>query len=413
MKRDRIDSILQEKLRGYPSPVEVPSWSEMERKLILARNELGMPRRREQPWKKVMHYGVAASILVLLSIGIYRFEVSELQKAADDSLKLWQEVSPALTDRASGQHDRSERPVETILRSASKVSIVRSETHQERLDMLAHIAQVNTSAEDDASQSDAPESGAGPGGGRTYASDNRQQTTGNRNYFRYGEPDNATRKRKDWIATAFTGGGIISSQKGTANATPGMFSYRAALVQVSNLNLQSDYITTEWNHKLPITVGLNIQRYLTDRFAVETGVIYSYLLSTGRETRQFFEYRIRQQVHYLGVPVSFSYDLVRNNRWNLYVAGGGAVEFALAARKRIDIDNTDNYSTWLSEPVPMKGVLGSLRFGAGVEYKFLGDLGIYAEPGINYYFPNTNQPVTYWTENPWSFNLRVGLRMRF
>ena len=51
--------------------------------------------------------------------------------------------------------------------------------------------------------------------------------------------------------------------------------------------------------------------------------------------------------------------------------------------------------------------------GSNISYDFVRNFGIYLEPGANYYFPNANHPQSYWTDNPWSFNVRVGFRFKF
>ena len=40
-------------------------------------------------------------------------------------------------------------------------------------------------------------------------------------------------------------------------------------------------------------------------------------------------------------------------------------------------------------------------------------VGFYFEPGVGYYFENTHQAESYWTENPWNFNMRLGIRTNF
>ena len=65
------------------------------------------------------------------------------------------------------------------------------------------------------------------------------------------------------------------------------------------------------------------------------------------------------------------------------------------------------------DKLPASGVLWSVGLGAGISYDFVQNFGLYLEPGANYYFPNSNQPRSYRTDNPWSFNVRVGFRFKF
>jgi hypothetical protein len=49
----------------------------------------------------------------------------------------------------------------------------------------------------------------------------------------------------------------------------------------------------------------------------------------------------------------------------------------------------------------------------GLGYQLSNTIGLYAEPGISYYFNNGSQLETIYKEDPLHFNLRLGLRFTF
>ena len=54
----------------------------------------------------------------------------------------------------------------------------------------------------------------------------------------------------------------------------------------------------------------------------------------------------------------------------------------------------------------------SVGAGLGVEFMLSNHLGLYLDPGFNYYFP-CNQPRSIRTEKPLMLNFDVGLRFNF
>ena len=53
----------------------------------------------------------------------------------------------------------------------------------------------------------------------------------------------------------------------------------------------------------------------------------------------------------------------------------------------------------------------SVNSAIGIEYRVSDFIGIYAEPGIDYYFKNSSELETIYKDRPFSFNLRLGVRL--
>ncbi|MBR5845957.1 MAG: outer membrane beta-barrel protein [Rikenellaceae bacterium] len=169
---------------------------------------------------------------------------------------------------------------------------------------------------------------------------------------------------------------------------------------------------TKLNHRVPVTVGVGVQYELTNRWALETGVTYTYLHSTGK-SEGVFTYTTTQQLHYVGVPLSASYKFIDANRFEMYARAGGAVERAVSA-KRIQTIGTadDNLSNSTTQKIDRQGVQFSTSVAVGAELKLSRHIGLYAEAGAGYFFDN-NQPLSYRTEHPLSLTLQAGARFHF
>ena len=169
---------------------------------------------------------------------------------------------------------------------------------------------------------------------------------------------------------------------------------------------------TKLNHRVPVTVGVGVQYELTNRWALETGVTYTYLHSTGK-SEGVFTYTTTQQLHYVGVPLSASYKFIDANRFEMYARAGGAVERAVSA-KRIQTIGTadDNVSNSTTQKIDRQGVQLSTSVAVGAELKLSRHIGLYAEAGAGYFFDN-NQPLSYRTEHPLSLTLQAGARFHF
>ena len=169
---------------------------------------------------------------------------------------------------------------------------------------------------------------------------------------------------------------------------------------------------TKLNHRVPVTVGVGVQYELTNRWALETGVTYTYLHSTGK-SEGVFTYTTTQQLHYVGVPLSASYKFIDANRFEMYARAGGAVERAVSAKRIQTIGTADeDLSNSTTQKIDRQGVQFSTSVAVGAELKLSRHIGLYAEAGAGYFFDN-NQPLSYRTEHPLSLTLQAGARFHF
>ncbi len=158
-----------------------------------------------------------------------------------------------------------------------------------------------------------------------------------------------------------------------------------------------------YEHKIPLSVGFMLRREFSDRFAVESGLSYTYLYS---DIRKGHIPAGNQKVHYLGVPLHANWIFYRQGRFAAYFSAGAMVEYSLSAR--IELEGT-HYSPEINR------WQWSLNMAAGMQYALAKPVSLFLEPGINYYFDNNehNAFETIRTAKPLTVSLQLGLRFSY
>jgi hypothetical protein len=157
----------------------------------------------------------------------------------------------------------------------------------------------------------------------------------------------------------------------------------------------------ESQHGLPLSAKLIVRRNLHARWAVESGLNFTYLTTRYKWNKNSAD----QRLYYLGIPLNAVYYVVSKPNWNIYASVGGMVEKGIYAT----IDRSDKTAT---SRVDMKGLQWSVNGGIGATYKLYRGLGMFFEPQFGYFFDN-GQPESIRTEWPVSFGLGIGLRFSF
>lgn len=169
---------------------------------------------------------------------------------------------------------------------------------------------------------------------------------------------------------------------------------------------------TEYEHHLPIRIGLSVAYALTDRLSISSGLTYTRLSSDIKDASRESKYIGEQRLHYVGIPVNVSYK-VASSRWiSLYGTAGvlaekcvsGTTDEGYVENNTMKYTNTHDIS---SKPLQM-----SVNAGVGIQFDFIDNVGIYAEPGLSYYFDDGSALQTIYKEKPLNFNLNVGVRFK-
>ena len=182
----------------------------------------------------------------------------------------------------------------------------------------------------------------------------------------------------------------------------------ALLLHIAQSN--SGRIVEQARHSRPLTFGLSLSHKLSPRWQVETGLQYSLLKSTFSTGSGGNLIQERQRVHYLSLPLKFSYIWLSHGRWEAYTSAGAALHIPLGGRVRKML-LTDTVALDLDRYRVRPAWQGSVSAGLGVQYHFTPHLGLYLEPTVRYYLPTVTSTRTIWTEHPLTFSLPLGLRL--
>ena len=160
------------------------------------------------------------------------------------------------------------------------------------------------------------------------------------------------------------------------------------------------------SYGIPITVGLGVRFYLAPRLSVGTGLDYSILSRTFTGKFAGTSGSVSHTLQYLGVPLNLYYDIIDAEKIKFYAYGGGEIEYCISNKYRLFA------SPDVIRKYPVDKFQYSVGGGLGVEFRVAPHIGLYLDPGLQYYFP-CGQPKSIRTEKPLMVNFDAGLRLNF
>lgn len=175
-------------------------------------------------------------------------------------------------------------------------------------------------------------------------------------------------------------------------------------------------VQEEYSHKIPVKVGLTARYNITGRLGVETGLTYSILSSSVKignsETGKNWSTG-SQTLHYLGIPLNISFNILNSRYVNIYVTGGGMMEKSISGNIKTDEYVDGKFARTLTAKISPKGLQWSVNAAAGVQANILPQLGVFVEPGVSHHFKNGSRVRSIYTDKPTDFSLGFGLRYSF
>ncbi len=402
MKRDRIDDILQKKLNDFTIKAPREDWRAIEK-------ELGISPKSGN-FGIIKFSAVAASFTIFLMTGIYFFSRTEpFATIVEDVVTLNRLYENPSVDNVSAleavvtlknslkQTHSPEKPTAVLLRAYD------GDTHSMPFDEILAAEQAPSGESDRTEEPTATGSSEGP------------RTAGPRpirpNLNWNPDLDKGKRTRSSsgpWSLSLYADGSTsMGSAGGSSNSL-----LRSNLLEFSVAGMNSSTDSREsasFNHNIPLTFGLTFHKQLYGRWGVESGLIYTYH-SARRETTSVKE---KQTLHYLGIPVSVTFTAYQNQSktFQLYAKAGVAVDFNLYGEQVTRFSTNNDYRS--SRTVTGNGVIFSSSAHVGAMYQLGSVVGLYFEPGIGYYLKNNSQPESYWTDHPFNFNMKLGIRTTF
>ncbi|WP_294080496.1 porin family protein [Proteiniphilum sp. UBA5384] len=191
------------------------------------------------------------------------------------------------------------------------------------------------------------------------------------------------------------------------NASPLLIKNPYEGIMIAN---KQNMVYTDAKHRQPVTIGASIKYNFDDKWSITSGLTYTLLSSEIRSGSDNYYYFSEQTLHNIGIPLDIHYNLWRGRNASIYLSGGGMMEKNVAGKLVTDYVVNGKLDSTEKDHISLNRLQWSVNTSAGVEYNLFSKIGLYAEPGITYYFENGDGIETIYKEKPLNFNLRVGLR---
>lgn len=173
---------------------------------------------------------------------------------------------------------------------------------------------------------------------------------------------------------------------------------------------QGQEVKTEYKHHLPVRIGLNIAYALSDRLSLESGVSYTRLSSDMKDGTSTNFISGSQNLDYVGIPLSLKYKALSYGAFDLYAATGILAEQCVNGKTSKDFVIEGNIKKTEQQNIHSRPLQLSANAAVGLQFKIADNIGIYAEPGLSYFFDDNSSLNTIYKEKPLNFNLNIGFR---
>ena len=174
-------------------------------------------------------------------------------------------------------------------------------------------------------------------------------------------------------------------------------------------------VETKYSHKLPVKFGVSFRYGFNKRLGIESGLTYTLLNSTfttaagtanGNTTG-------KQTLHYIGIPLNVTYNIIGSKLFNVYASAGGAMEKAVGGYFETTGHVDGKRSETNRNSLKPKELQWSLNASAGAQVNVMNQLGLYVEPGISYRIPSGSHVRSIYTDKKLDFNIGFGIRFNF
>lgn len=420
MKRTELDKIFREKLYDYEESPMPGGWDAIETRLPVAKTVLFKP-----VWRYVVAAAVVSLLLVSSLVYLYDYE-RKSNVAVSDAEKRIEEKEPVVSDPIKNKQiteDKQSVAVLDLNRDGSKPirKNVAVNSAQRSRALLANVqssenghavsAGEDRFADEEASDNSRPEAR----NKKEKALRSRVHDSSDPAPDKYNMPKQVRKNKNGGWSFGMGAGSLGVGTDNSINAfTKGTTSYmddRLALMNAVAAYKESP--KTDIHHNTPLSFGVSVSKQLSDRFALQTGLSYTYLSSSWK-TNGAYHADTKQKLHFLGIPISVVYKIAEWNEFMFYASAGimGEINVAGKVNSELFYEKTKEISE-MNDRVRMKDPLFSANARVGVSYPLFRFVSAFAEAGASYYFDNGSDIETIRSEKPFYANFQVGLRLGF
>lgn len=420
MKEDRLKDI-RDKMSDYEAEVPQDLWSAID-------SAVGR-RQQKKLWIRAGRYAAAAVVVAAIGLGIYILQ-------PDSSLVVHSESNPNTRAQASANNAPAVTSADADPGNNSAAEIRASEFEHTPYATLAEAKPVIVEGVEGTSlmqiKSDGESLNVHPVDSNESASEafthslppishevkqDKTVTYNSRQRDRQQQQEayDSGRLAASIYTTAGTGGTSMQryTSFGLMGIDPGDANWKDDPYMGMLVTNKSHLADRRVRHRLPVHAGVSIAYRINDRVSVETGIAYSYLSADIHEGSDSYYFAGEQSLHYVGIPVGVRVRAMSWKNFDIYVGAGFEADKCVSGTlKKSYVINGQTRDDG-HESISIRPLQWSVNAGAGVQYNISSMVGIYAEPGLSYYFDNGSNIETIYSEKPLNFNLNIGLRVSF
>lgn len=439
LEENKFDLQIRSMLEDAEEKVPDRVWEAISSRLDKA--DAAQRRRKVLPW---LRYTGLVSAAAAIALGIF-FSVNTADRATSPLQKSSQAVESAIADNITSPADEEITGQETLTTDipqqesapAQKPSSIADDI---RVSSVAEVApdmdgRVSSAAEitPDKDGDAAAEQPAAPEGEPAIPQDTQGENRAgsiSRQIEEAAAKDALAQNEEPWdetdfmeeeqspkkrISTSLTISGNAAGNSASGNSRSGGRPIMSVMRPDRNSQNAIDEDKNSCTYGIPLSFGLGTKIIFTDRWSLGIGINYSLLNRTFSGTYTKYNAKgdpepvhyskIRNSQSYIGIPVNVYFSIVRNRTVDFYAYAGGTAEKCVFNGYRMG--NTE--ATYKEK---VAGFQFSANAGIGVEFIIADMLGIYVDPSVRYYFPDSRQPKSIRTVQPLSLGFEVGFRVR-
>lgn len=390
---------LHERLDNHKTAVPDGVWDDIERRLDATRR----PRRPRRALL-VASWLTAAAAVALLLVGVFHHNETALTPVAIQKAEVERGIAPAdnvspATIQSSVGTLTALATVERSVRDVAEYSDVGEEMPQQS---VASVPEVDATVSSEPGEEAAVQTAETP----MYREKKVSAVSPSAQSWEQSSVRTPARSASQWSIDAYAGNAVAQSQGMTGSLS--VLSSRApsadckGSVCVDNPPLLlADYKEVK-HHNPPLSFGVSLAYGLTDRLALRSGLVYTRVTSDFIHVLGTDELTDRQTLHYIGVPLALNCKVWGNRSVHTYATVGAQIDFNVKAT----LDTSAGEGTMHKDRPQFSG-----NAAVGIEYDIVPQVGLYAEPGVRYYFDNRSTVENVFKTRPWAFNMQMGVRI--
>ena len=402
-ERDNMDEMFRTKLYDFEAETAPGDWDAIESRLKKSRRAVLLPGRGR--------YVAAAAVVALLLMtgGVYLMQRTEEQPVVAGVVIQKHSSAP--------EQPEAEPTISTETSSEKPTLAAKKKNHSERnitevsLSVISSKDEKKEEAEEVTSFGVAPKS---EGRDAVRVLPEAESKGEGSELIAEASTERKPSARKNRWGFGMGAGSISAGASNSLNtyALKNTSVIDRELLFLNSANFETLQPKTNVKHKTPVSVGLSVSYALNDRLSLVSVLNYT-LLSSSWETTDTYHNETTQKLHFLGIPLSLSYEIARWKSFVVYGAAGAMAEVNVAGKLTTEkYMHRELYEREVSH-IRMKPWLWSVNARAGVSYPLIRFVSLYAEVGADYYFDNGSVLETVRSEKPFNLKLQAGFRLGF